>query len=107
MNGKRIQGETIDHTIICEEAKLIFADLVDKTPVSFTVEKELELKGSHGWLKKFKTSTGINSFVRHGEVPRSDTKAAENFREFKKLLNPGGNPKQHIFNCDQVTIHVS
>jgi hypothetical protein len=82
-------------------AKLIFADLVKKTPESSMDEKEA-FKGSPGWCEKFKWRTGIYCVVRHGEAASSDTQAAENFiANFKNFVDSKGNLPQRVFSCDQ------
>lgn len=101
INEKQLQGDTINENIICEKAKMIFADLIQKTPGSSTAEEEV-FKGSRGWFEKFKRRTGIHSVVRHGEAASSDTKAAENFiGDFKKLIDSEGYLPQQVFNCDE------
>lgn len=101
INEKQLQGDTINENIICEKAKMIFAELVKQTPGTSTAEKEV-FKASHGWFEKFKKRTGIHSVVRHGEAASSDTKAAENFiGDFKKLVDSEGFLPQQVFNCDE------
>jgi hypothetical protein len=101
INEKQMQGDSISENIICEKAKLIFADLVKKTPESSIDVKEA-FKGSHGWFEKFKRRTGIPCVVRHGEAASSDTQAAENLiDDFKKLVDSRGYLPQHVFNCDE------
>ncbi|XP_043263000.1 tigger transposable element-derived protein 1-like [Colletes gigas] len=102
INEKQLQGDTINESIICEKAKVIFADLVKKTPGSSTAGEEVQFKASRGWFEKFKRRTGIHSVVRHGEAASSDTKAAENFiADFKKLEDSEGYLPQQVFNCDE------
>lgn len=100
INEKQLQGDTINENIICEKAKMIFADLVKNTPGSSTTKEVF--KGSRGWFEKFKRRTGIHSIVRHGEAASSDTKATENFiGDFKKLIDSEGYLPQQVFNCDE------
>lgn len=73
INEKQLQADIITESIICEKAKLIFADLVKTTPGSSTAGDEV-FKASHGWFEKFKRRTGIHSVMRHGEAASSDAK---------------------------------
>ncbi|PNF29464.1 hypothetical protein B7P43_G04543 [Cryptotermes secundus] len=89
INEKQLQGDTINENIICEKAKVMFADLVKKTPGS-SMAKEGAFKGSRGWFEKFKRRTGIHRVVGYSEAASSDTKAAENFiGDFKSLSEEG------------------
>ncbi|PNF20637.1 hypothetical protein B7P43_G04263 [Cryptotermes secundus] len=91
---------------ICEKAKVIFANLVKKTPGSSMAEEEA-FKGNHGGFEKFKRRTGIHSVVRHGEAVSSDTKAAENsISDFKKLVDSEGYLPQQVFNCDETGLFL-
>lgn len=61
---KQSQGDIVNENIICEKARVIFGDLVKKTPSS-TPEEEV-FKGSRGWFEKFKRRIGMYSVTRHG-----------------------------------------
>ena len=101
INEKQMQGDSISQNIICEKAKTIFNNLIEKSPGSSTVRVE-KFKASKGWFENFKKRTGIHSVMRHGEAASSDAKAAESFvGEFKKLVVTEGYLPQQIFNCDE------
>lgn len=101
INEKQMQGDSISQNIICEKAKTIFTNLIEKLPGTSTVS-EKEFKASKGWFENFKKRTGIHNVMRHGEASSSDAKAAESFvGEFKKLVDTAGFLPQQIFNCDE------
>uniref|UniRef100_A0A1I8PHF3 HTH CENPB-type domain-containing protein n=1 Tax=Stomoxys calcitrans TaxID=35570 RepID=A0A1I8PHF3_STOCA len=62
INEKQMQGDSISQNIICEKAKSIFADLVERTPGSSAVREEV-FKASKGWVENFKKRTGIHEII--------------------------------------------
>jgi hypothetical protein len=95
-----MQCDSISENIICKKAKLIFADLVKKTPELLMDENEA-FEGSRGWFEEFKRRTGIHCVVRHGEAAGPDIRAAENF---KKLVDSKDYLPQQVFNCNETDL---
>ncbi|XP_026482505.1 tigger transposable element-derived protein 1-like [Ctenocephalides felis] len=96
IKDKQLQGDLVNENVICEKAKQIFAELVQKTP---DVDQE-GFKGSRGWFEKFKRRTGICSF---GEASKADTTAADKFiKNFKKLCAEF--EPQQVFNCSAMSL---
>ncbi|XP_050079802.1 tigger transposable element-derived protein 2-like [Anopheles maculipalpis] len=60
IDEKRLQGETVTQPIICEKAKRIFNELVEKMPLPSNGKVEA-FKASNGWFERFKQRTGIQS----------------------------------------------
>ena len=72
INEKQLAGDSVSEAIICEKARLLHQDLLNKTPGTSS-ETEV-FKASRGWFEKFKKRTGIHSVVRHGEASSSNKK---------------------------------
>lgn len=89
INEKQMRGDTLSPTIICEKAKRIFTNLIEKSPGTSTANGH-DFKASKEWFEKFKKRTGIHIALRHGEAASSDTKA--------------GYLPQQIFNCDETDL---
>ncbi|GBM81699.1 Tigger transposable element-derived protein 1 [Araneus ventricosus] len=100
---KQLKGHTLTQGIICEKARAIYGDLLNRTPRTSTDEaSEDSFKASRGWFDNFRKRTSIHSVVRHGEAASSDVKAAEDYLEtFSELIEANGYIPQQVFNCDE------
>ncbi|GCC41489.1 hypothetical protein chiPu_0025036 [Chiloscyllium punctatum] len=101
INQKKLAGDSVNETIICEEALHIHRDLLATLPSTSTASVE-EFKVSRGWFDKFRQRTGIHSVIRHGEAASLDKKATEDFvKEFNKFVEGEGYVSHQVFNCDE------
>ncbi|XP_066444151.1 E3 ubiquitin-protein ligase ZFP91 isoform X1 [Eleutherodactylus coqui] len=101
INSKQLNGDSVSQAIICEKARLLYADLLQKLPEA-TASVLSDFKASRGWLDKFKRRTGIRSGTRRGEAATSDRSGAETFvSEFKDYVEAEGLVPQQVFNCDE------
>ncbi|KAF2361995.1 DDE superfamily endonuclease domain [Trinorchestia longiramus] len=101
INEKQLKGNSVSETLICAKAKMLYLDLLRKTPGT-SAECEEAFKASHGWFENFKKRTGIHGVVRQGEAARSETAAAEKFvPEFQQFITSEGFIPQQVFNCDE------
>ncbi|GFT22739.1 tigger transposable element-derived protein 1 [Nephila pilipes] len=100
---KQLQGDTLTQTIICEEARAIYGDLLKQTPhTSIDEASEESFKASRVWFENFKKRTSIHPVVRHGEAASSDMKSAEDYiKTFSDLIKAQGYISQQVFNCDE------
>ena len=97
---KKLAGDSISETIICEKAKRLYDDLKQDNPG--TSEQSNEFKASRGWFNRFKQRSGIHSVVRHGEAASADKDAAEKFvGELKKFVESEEFTPDQVFNCDE------
>ncbi|XP_070275853.1 zinc finger protein 64 isoform X2 [Myotis yumanensis] len=78
LTEKQLAGDTVTKAIICEKARAIYADLLQRTPGTSMDEASGEpFKASRGWFENFKKRTGIHSVVRHGEAAIADIKEGD------------------------------
>ena len=66
-----MQGDSISQNIICEKAKTIFTNLIEKLSGTSTVS-EKEFKASKRWFENFKKRSGIHNVMRHLKESSSD-----------------------------------
>nr|XP_053629208.1 tigger transposable element-derived protein 1-like [Cherax quadricarinatus]XP_053629209.1 tigger transposable element-derived protein 1-like [Cherax quadricarinatus] len=98
IKDEEIAGDSVSETIICEKARKLHADLVQKTPGT---SADSEFKASRGWFDRFKKRSGIHN-VRHGEAASSDKRAVEKFvQEFKGYIDSEELKPEQVFNCDK------
>ncbi|XP_043562356.1 tigger transposable element-derived protein 1-like [Chiloscyllium plagiosum] len=97
INEKQLVGDPISEGIICEKARLLYADLKKDVPGSSADSDEF--KASTGWLENFKKRTGIHSVVMHREAASLNVDAAANF--VKKCSEFVNTVAQQVFNCDE------
>lgn len=90
-------------TRICEDARCIYADLLQQIPATSTEEASDEpFKASRGSFKNFKKSTDIHSVATHCEAASSDIKAAEDYLKiFARIIATEGYISQQVFNSDE------
>ncbi|XP_068250614.1 tigger transposable element-derived protein 1-like [Palaemon carinicauda] len=102
INEKQLAGDMITENIICEKAKVLYADLVQKEPGrSADLEKET-FKASRGWFENFKKRTGIHNVVHQNGATSSDVKEPKAFvSEFQRFVNSGSYLPQQVFNCKE------
>ncbi|XP_023230982.1 tigger transposable element-derived protein 1-like isoform X1 [Centruroides sculpturatus] len=100
INEKQLAGNSLSKAIICEKARLLYQDLLKKTPgSSFEIDR---FKASRGWFEKFKKRSGIHSIVHHGEALSANKKDAEDFvKEFCAYVAAEGFIPQQVFNCGE------
>nr|XP_060615591.1 uncharacterized protein LOC132765319 [Anolis sagrei ordinatus] len=68
LTEKQLVGDTVTESIICEKARVIYRDLLRRTPgTSMDRASEESFKASRGWLNNFKKRTGIHSVIRYGK----------------------------------------
>ncbi|GFT30952.1 tigger transposable element-derived protein 1 [Nephila pilipes] len=67
LTEKQSAGNTLAESIICEKARTIYADLLQKDPDTTEEHPQDQFKASRGWFENFKKRTGFHSGVRHGE----------------------------------------
>lgn len=100
ISQKQLAGDSISEGIICEKARYLHNDLVEKYPSTSSGGEKF--KASRGWFEKFKKRSGIHSVVRHGEAASSNTEAAEQFATyFTNFVETEGFMPQQVFNCDE------
>lgn len=101
INERQLVGDSISEQIICEKARVLYADLIKQTPG--TSDSDIDsFKASRGWFEKFKKGSGIHSVVRHGEAASSDKTVAERYiTEFQEFIDSNGYLPQQVFNCDE------
>ncbi|XP_066131217.1 tigger transposable element-derived protein 1-like [Saccopteryx bilineata] len=101
INQKQLDGDSISEAIICEKARLLYADLIKKMPGT-SASVLSDFKASRGWFEKFKRRTGIHSVTRYSIGASSDNSGAEKFvSEFKDYVEAKGFIPQQVFNCDE------
>ncbi|XP_044302391.1 tigger transposable element-derived protein 1-like [Varanus komodoensis] len=100
LNEKQLAGDSVTEAMICEKARKLHSDLLQKDPS--TSAARVEFKASRGWFDNFRKRSGLHSAVRHGEASSSDKAAAEAFKkEFAEFLKAEGFVAQQVFNCDE------
>ncbi|XP_066108863.1 tigger transposable element-derived protein 1-like [Saccopteryx bilineata] len=101
INQKQLDGDSVSEAIICEKARLLYADLIKKIS-GMSASVLSDFKASRSWFKKFKRRTGIHSVTRHGEGVSSDKSGAKEFvSEFKDYIEAEGFIPQQAFNCNE------
>lgn len=61
---KKLKGDILTQTIICERVRAIYGDLLNQTPKTYIDEaSEKSFKVSWVWFENFKKSTGIHFIV--------------------------------------------
>ncbi|KAL0269199.1 UNVERIFIED_CONTAM: hypothetical protein PYX00_007011 [Menopon gallinae] len=95
VNEKQLSGDSVTEASICEKAKALYADVVDKQPGASTDD----FKASRGWYENFKKRSGI--VVRQGEAVNSASEFASRFQEI--VLTRCYLPQQ-VFNCDETSL---
>nr|XP_008121686.2 PREDICTED: uncharacterized protein LOC103281586 [Anolis carolinensis]XP_016854097.1 PREDICTED: uncharacterized protein LOC103281586 [Anolis carolinensis] len=69
LTEKRLAGEIVTESIVCEKARAIYGDLVRRKPGTSTGKaSEESFKASRGWLDNFKKRTGIVSDITRRNV---------------------------------------
>ncbi|XP_064090794.1 tigger transposable element-derived protein 1-like [Macrobrachium nipponense] len=102
LKEKELAGDTVTESIICEKARVIYADLKKEEASTSEGGAEDTFKASRGWFDNFKKRSGIHSVVRHGEAASADVKGAERYIvEFAELIEEEGYIPQQVFNCDE------
>ncbi|XP_053336861.1 diphthine methyltransferase isoform X1 [Clarias gariepinus] len=102
INEKMIVGDRVSEEMICDKARMLHADLSERTPG--TSQDDIEsFKASRGWCEKFKRRSGIHRVGRHVEAAASsDTEAVEKFvQEFKDFTESEKFMPQQVFNCEE------
>ncbi|KAM6459100.1 tigger transposable element-derived protein 1-like [Liasis olivaceus] len=100
LNEKQLAGDSVSEAMICEKARKLHSDLLQKKPSTSTASEEF--KASRGWFEKFLKRSGIHSVTRHGEASSSDKAAAEAYKkEFEEFMKAEGYVAQQVFNCDE------
>ncbi|KAM6467107.1 uncharacterized protein PHA67_012646 [Liasis olivaceus] len=64
LNEKQLAGDSVSEAIICEKARKLHSDLLQKNPSTSAASEEF--KASRGWFEKFRRRSGIHS-VDHKE----------------------------------------
>ncbi|XP_032836246.1 uncharacterized protein LOC116957903 [Petromyzon marinus] len=92
INETQLAGDGISEAVICEKAKRLHSDIVQKAPGTGDDPGPGEMfKASRGWFDKFKKRSGIESAVRHAEGAGADTEGSKKFvGEFKELVEAEG-----------------
>ncbi|XP_067134160.1 tigger transposable element-derived protein 1-like isoform X1 [Centruroides vittatus] len=100
INEKQLAGNSLSKAVICEKARLLYQDLLKKTPGS---SSEINgFKASRGWFEKFKKRSGIHSVAHRGEALNTNKKDAEDFvKEFCAYVATEGFIPQQVFNCGE------
>ncbi|KAF7235332.1 Tigger transposable element-derived protein 1 [Varanus komodoensis] len=100
LNEKQLAGDSVTEAMICEKARKLHSDLLQKTPTRSA--GSVEFKASRGWFDNFRRRSGLRSVIRHGEASSSDKAAAEAFRkEFAEFVRAEGYVAQQVFTCDE------
>jgi hypothetical protein len=76
INEKMLAGDPVSEGIICEKARRLHEDLVEKYPG--TSADTDDFQANRGWFETFKKRSGIHSVVRHGEAVSANQKAFRN-----------------------------
>ncbi|XP_067326511.1 probable inactive protein kinase DDB_G0270444 isoform X1 [Anolis sagrei] len=75
LTEKRLAGDIVTESIICEKARALYGDLVPRTPgTSTNGAPEESFKASRGWFDNFKKRTGIHSDITRRNVNSSSNK---------------------------------
>nr|XP_020670660.1 tigger transposable element-derived protein 1-like [Pogona vitticeps]XP_020670661.1 tigger transposable element-derived protein 1-like [Pogona vitticeps]XP_020670663.1 tigger transposable element-derived protein 1-like [Pogona vitticeps] len=97
---KQLKGESISKSMICEKAKKLHSDLMERNPSGSAPQEEF--KASRGWFHKFQKRSGIRSITKHGKAASSGHAAPEAFElDFVKFLKEEEYLPQQVFNCDE------
>ncbi|KAM6455899.1 tigger transposable element-derived protein 1-like [Liasis olivaceus] len=100
LNEKQLAGDRVSEAMICEKARKLHSDLLQKNPSTSAASEEF--KASRGWFEKFHRRSGIHNVARHGEASSSDKAAAEAYKEeFEGFMKAEGYVAQQVFNCDE------
>ncbi|XP_040286123.1 tigger transposable element-derived protein 1-like [Bufo bufo] len=100
LNEKQQAGDSVSEAMICEKARKLHSDLLQRSPSTSAASDEF--KASRGWFEKFRRRSGIHSVIRHGEASSSDKAAAEAYKlDFAEFMKTEGYVPQQVFNCDE------
>ncbi|XP_044137796.1 tigger transposable element-derived protein 1-like [Bufo gargarizans] len=100
LNEKQLAGDSVSEAMICEKARKLHSDLLQRSPSTSAASDEF--KASRGWFEKFRRRSGIHSVIRHGEASSSDKAAAEAYKlDFAEFMKTEGYVPQQVFNCDE------
>jgi hypothetical protein len=89
INEKMLAGDIVSEGVICEKARRLHEDLVEKY-LGTSVDTDV-FQASRGLFKKFKKRSGIHSVVRHGEAASANQKATEEFvQDFSDYIKAEG-----------------
>ncbi|KAM6468471.1 tigger transposable element-derived protein 1-like [Liasis olivaceus] len=103
LNEKQLAGDSVSEAMVCEKARKLHSDLLQKNPSTSATSEEF--KASRSWFDKFHKRSGIHSVTRHGEASSSDKAAAEAYKkEFTEFMKAEGYVAQQLFNCDETRL---
>ncbi|KAM8812653.1 tigger transposable element-derived protein 1-like [Rhynchonycteris naso] len=104
INQKQLDGNSVSEAIICEKARLLYADLISKMPGT-AASVLSDFKASRSWFKKFKRRTGIHNVTRHSKGASSDKSGAKiSVSKFKDYIEAEGFIPQQVFNCNETDL---
>lgn len=69
INQQRSKTGHLTQNVICEEAKRIYKDILERTPSTAARPKSV-FKASNGWFQRFKQRTEIDSIIRRPKLGR-------------------------------------
>ncbi|GAB6023411.1 hypothetical protein CHUAL_014216 [Chamberlinius hualienensis] len=123
INDKQLARESVSEAMICQKARLLYAEVIEKTPHTCDTTV-VSFKASRGWFDNFKKRSGIRSVAWKKEAGSSvddptDEPIIAEFKtfvgeafisvedqvercvaEFKTFVENEGYQPQQVFNCN-------